>query len=74
MRSISAISLTRRLISAEAHLRLAQRIGEVLVDGEVRIEREGLENHGHAAPGDRRVGHVAAENLDAAAVEADEAR
>ena len=64
--------MTRRVISARSDARFAQRIGEVLEDGQVRVEGEGLEDHRHAAPGDRRVGHVAAENLDAAAVRPDE--
>ena len=41
-------------------LLLAQRIGEIIVDGEVRIEREGLEHHRHAAVPDRRSCHVGA--------------
>src|SRR6185436_1595488 len=41
-------------------LLLAQRIGEIIVDGEVRIEREGLEYHCDAAVPDRRSCHVGA--------------
>ena len=39
---------------------LAQRVGEVLAHGQVRVEREGLEDHRHAAALHRRVGDVAA--------------
>ena len=49
-----------------ADLLLAQRIGEVLVNSEMRIERERLEHHGHAAPCDGSGGHVLARDLEAA--------
>ena len=39
---------------------LDQWVGEILEDGEVRIEREGLEHHRNAAPLDGRFGHVPA--------------
>ena len=65
--------MTRRSISSRAEPGLDQGIGEVVVDAEMRIEREGLEHHRHAAAGDRLVGPVLAEDLDAAPVRRDEA-
>ena len=54
---------------AAADPRLAQRIGEVLADGQVRVEGEGLEDHGDPAPLDRVVGDVAAGELDPAGLQ-----
>jgi hypothetical protein len=48
---------------------LAQGIGQVLAHAEVRVEGEGLEHHRHAAPLHRRVGEVAARELDPARVQ-----
>ena len=43
--------------------RLAQRVGEVLRHRQMRVEREGLKHHRHAAAADRRVGDVGAVDL-----------
>ena len=58
IRKSSAISPTRRWISAAATPDLAQRIGQVLADGQMRVEGEGLEDHGDPAALDRVVGDV----------------
>ena len=71
--SIAAVSFTRRSISARGTPSSTQRIGEILVGGEMRIEREGLEHHRHAAAGDRLVGPILAEDLDPALIRRDQA-
>jgi hypothetical protein len=48
------------------HTLLAQRIGEVVEGREVRVEREGLEDHGHPAPLYGRMGDVLTRERDGA--------
>ena len=70
MRTSFATSSTRRRISSSRHLarRRAQREGQVVEDRQMRIERILLEDEGDVARGRRQLRHVAAADVDRAAV------
>ena len=69
MRSSSAISPTRRPISARSTPASRKRIGQVRAHAQMRVEGEGLEDHRHAAPLDGSVGDVAAGEADPAGLQ-----
>ena len=67
MPSISAISSTRARTSA-APAALAHGIGEIVEGREMRVQREGLEDHRHAAALHGRMGHVLTRRTDPAGI------